>query len=94
LSVQWITTTLQTVKSKSLQHITIYPAFSIPETIEEAVHQEWQDLERMLVQFWTSHSIRLQVTARNEGKNPGDHVPSLLPELTKRGLVGPVEALP
>jgi len=49
LSVQWITTTLRTIESKNLRHITIHPTSA--GTIEEAVRQEWQDLDRLLVQF-------------------------------------------
>jgi len=92
LSVQWITMTLRTVESKTLRHITIQPTTA--DTIEETVHQEWQDLDRLLLQFWITHSIRPQVVYRvgRGGKDLRDHVPSLLPELTARGLVDLVEA--
>jgi len=88
-SVQWIATTLQTVKSKNLQRIIICQAIALPEEIEEAVYREWQDLDRLLVQFWASHLIRPRVTyvVGKGGKDLRDHVPSLLPELTRRGLV-------
>jgi len=82
--------TLQTVDSKNLKSITIKPHDPPPETIEEDVYQEWQDLDRVLVQFWTSHSIRPRVVYMprlGEGKDLGVDVPILLPELTKRGLV-------
>ena len=59
--LQWITMTLQTVKSENLQSITIYPQDPGPETVEEEAYQEWQDLDRLLVQFWTSPSIRPRV---------------------------------
>jgi len=92
-SVQWITTTLQTAESKTIRDITIYPFHSFPETIRGAVCQEWKDLDRVLVQFWTSHSIRPQVMyGASEGvKDMRDDIPSLLPELTRRGLVDLVE---
>jgi len=88
-SVQWITTTLQTIKSKSLQRILIRPFGTPPEAIEEEVHQQWQDLDRLLVQFWTSHSIRPQIMqgAGKEWNGLRDRLPGLLPELTRRGLV-------
>jgi len=94
LSVQWISTILRTVKSKSLQRISIYPFGSLPETVEEVIYQEWRDLDCLLVQFWISHSIRPRVTyVTQEGrKGPGDHAPSLLPELTSRELVDLVKA--
>ena len=86
--------TLQTVNSKYLQSITIEPHDSSPETVEEEVYQEWQDLDRVLVQFWTSHSIRPKVNyvPWTRGKDLGDDLPVLLPELTRRGLVDVVKA--
>jgi len=89
-TVRWITMTLQTVDSKTLQSITIDPHSAIPETVEEEVYQEWQDLDRLLVQFWTSHSIRPKVKyvpRWGEGRELRDDAQILLPELTKRGLV-------
>jgi hypothetical protein len=55
---------LQTVESKNLQQITIHYPTILTGTIEEAVHQaqEWQELDRLLVQFWTSRSIRPKIT--------------------------------
>ena len=84
-SVQWITMTLRTVKSKNLQFIGINPYDDGPQIISEADHQEWQVLDHLLVQFWTSHSIRPWVMYMEEDLK--DRVPSLLPELTRRGLV-------
>ena len=86
--------TLQTVGSGYLQSITIEPHDLPPETVEEEVYQEWHDLDRVLVQFWTSHSIRPRVVYMprlGEGKDLGVDVPILLPELTRRGLVDLVE---
>jgi len=93
---QWITTTLQTVKSKNLQHITINQTGPFPGTINEEVHQEWKDLDQLLVQFWSTHSIRPQVvyTVGNRGdglRDLRDWLPSLWPELTRRGLIDLVE---
>jgi len=92
-SVQWITTTLQTAESKNIRDITISLFYPFPETIRGAVCQEWEDLDRVLVQFWTSYSIRPQVmyAGRQGVKDLRDDVPSLLPELTRRGLVDLVE---
>jgi len=81
--------TLQTVKSRGIQHIDIYPM-----TIGEEVYPEWQDLDHLLVKLCTSHSIRPRVMyeAGRGGKILRDRVSSLLPELTRRGLVDLVEA--
>jgi len=92
--VQWITTTLRTIDSKNLQYICINSNNNIPRRISEAVRQEWQDLDHLLVQFWTSHSIRprLVYVAGKGEKNLRDKLPALLPELTRRGLVDLFEA--
>ena len=86
--------TLQTVDSKDLQSITIKPHDLPPKPVEEGVYQEWRDLDRTLVQFWTSHSIRPKVmyVPWMGQNNLGDGVPILLPELTRRGIVDVVEA--
>jgi len=90
-SVGWIVRALQTVKSKSIQFIGIYPPITLPE--REDVHREWQDLDNLLVQFWISHSIRprVQYTVGGGKKDLRGRFPSLLPELTRRGLVDLVE---
>ena len=96
-SIRWIITALQTVESEKLQRITIHLLTStLRKLIYSADHQEWQDLDHLLVQFWTSHSIRPQVMCDPDGggKDLRDHVLSLLPELTRRGLVDLVETPP
>ena len=96
-SVQWINTALRTVNSKDLQWIVLWPGITtFVNTIGETVHREWQELDHLLVQFWTSHSIRpLAIYDPVEGrKDMRDHAPSLLPELTRRGLLDLVEILP
>jgi hypothetical protein len=89
LDVQRITMALQTVQSEHLQQITIHSCGNFANPVEEAVRQAWQDLDRMLVQFWTSHSIRPKIT-HDAGKGQdywGVSVSRLLPVLTWRGLV-------
>ena len=88
-SIWWITTTLQTVKSKNLQDITTYLNSTLQATIGEEVHLEWQNLDQLLVQFWNTYLICPHVVnvVRNGGKDIRDCVLSLLLELTKRGLV-------
>ena len=57
------------------------------------VHRDWEDLDRLLAQFSTPHSIRTRVMYKlaDEGAVMKDRVPSLLPELSRRGLVDLVE---
>ena len=85
--------TLQTVKSENLQSITISPDRNVPTTIGEADRKGWNDLDMLLVQFWNTHSIRPRVMypAGRENEYTRDCVPSLLPELTRRGLVDMVQ---
>ena len=85
--------TLQTVKSQGIERIDVYPPDILQKTIGEAVYPEWQDLDCLLVQFWTSHSVRLRVVcvAGKRGGDLRDRVPSSLPELTRRRFVDLVE---
>ena len=88
---------LQTVESKNLRRITIrFYAITTQEPVEETVPQEWLDLDRLLVRFWTSHSIRPRLMyGSDEGqKDIENHTRCLLPELTRRGLVDLVEYTP
>jgi hypothetical protein len=85
---------LQTVQSKNLQQITINPYGIFPSKIGGKVRQEWQELDHMLLQFWTSHSIRprIKYNAGNAGDDDlGVLAPSLFPELTRRGAVDLIE---
>jgi hypothetical protein len=94
-TIRWITTALESIQSKNLQQITatIHPLATFGNPIEDTVRQEWQDLDRLLVQFWTSRSIRPKFTHETERGENGFRglAPSLLPELMRRGLVDLVE---
>jgi len=91
-SVQWITYALETTKTKNLQQITIRPYGASLENPEE-VHREWLDLDRLLVRFSTSRSIRPRAAYEPDGLglDLSDYASSLFPELTRRGLVDLVE---
>ena len=92
-NVRWIIMALQTVQSKSLQRITVRPHVAFRYSIEEVARQEWRDLDRLLVRFWTLRQIHLVVVARKWYPlgGLGDHAPSLLPELMQRGAVDLIE---
>ena len=90
-SVEWIATTTRTAKSKDLRQIRIRSNLASIDSIEGTARREWQDLDHLLVELWTSHSIRPNVrfkTCWREG-DPRDVAPSLLPELASR-VVGAV----
>ena len=83
--VQWISTTLRTVKPQNLRQIAINSRVPFVDPIEETVLQRWRDLDRLLVQLWTSHSILPSVTFPN--LNGRDVTSRLLPELTTEGAL-------
>ena len=93
-NVRRITMALQTVRSRNLQQVAIHLYATSAKLITEEVRQEWQDLDHLLLQLWTTHSIRPKITYK--GDKGGDDLrvsaPSLLPMLTRRGLVDLVES--
>ena len=92
-NAQRFATMLQTVKSENLRQITINPYCIHGELAKEMAQQGWQDLDRLLVQFWISHSIhpRIKCETGEQGDDLRALVPRLLPELTRAGLVDFVE---
>ena len=86
-SVLWVVMALQTVKSKNLQHITIHQVTGSYRSlgVEEGLLPEWQDLDRLLVQFWISHSIRPKLV--DSMTHLRGLTPTLFPESTRRGLI-------
>jgi hypothetical protein len=88
-NIQWITTALGTAKSEHLRHVTIRSSASFVDPIEETVRRAWQDLDHLLIRLWTSRSVRpeIEYEEKKEGNGLGQVTPSLLPELTGRGVV-------
>jgi hypothetical protein len=87
-NIQWITMALQSIESKSLRQIIIH-YYIFPNPDGETVHQAWRDLDRLLVQFWTSRAIRPKIKY-GAGERENDLkglASSLLPELTRRRVV-------
>ena len=86
---------IKTIKSKNLQQIAIfsYERTPLSAQIKEAVDREWQDLDHLLVQLWTSHSVRLKIMyRREEGEDEARGLAQrLLPELTRRGVIDVAE---
>ena len=97
---------LQTITSehKDFQQISIRfpndialdsPGANIREEIGEIVYEQWLDLDRILIRFWESHSIRSKITypyGLGDGpKEVMDCVSCLLPEIMKRGIADLVE---
>lgn len=84
---------LRTVKSRNLESITIAMDDNLPGTVDDEVHREWKNLDRLFVQFWTSHSIRPQVmnAAGWREESFKGNAQQLLPESMRRGIVDLVE---
>ena len=90
-NIQWITMALQSIESKNLQQIIIHCSSLFRNLIGETAHQAWRDLDRLLVQFWTSRAIRPKLEYEAGGDDLKGLVPSLLPELTRRQVVDLLE---
>ena len=72
--------TLQTIKTKNLRQITIYSYGCYNQW--EGVG-EWHDLDCLLVELWTSHAALPKFVCKDRLR---ELAPSLLPELTSRGV--------
>jgi len=91
--VGWITTALNTIRSKRLQKVSLEfdHYLVIGDAIWERGRQEWSDLDCLLVRFWYLNPLRLRVTYKPvEGMS--DHMAGLLPELMRRGIVELVQS--
>ena len=89
-SVKWVVMVLQTVKSKNLRQIRIHSRHvTFAKPIGETILQEWRNLDCLLVQLWTSHSIRPEFECGQTLGGGGliDLAPGLLPELTSKGAI-------
>ena len=93
-NIQWITVALRSIESKNLRQIILWCCFIFQNPVGEIIHQAWRDLDCLLVQFWTSCSIRPEIRywAGKEGDDLKGLAPSLLPELTRRRVVDLLEA--
>jgi hypothetical protein len=105
-SVKWVITTLKTTsKHRDLREISIYLPYSVATAGADADagriivgenFGEWLDLDRLLVEFWESSSIRPKVVCRTRagGERDTSHCVGyqlLLPEITRRGIIDLVE---
>jgi hypothetical protein len=91
LNIQWITTTLRMAKPTNLKNITITvtSGVSLVDPVGEAIRRDWQDLDHLLDQLWTSLSICPKIWYE-EGwvvENFGELVLTLLPKLASKGFV-------
>jgi hypothetical protein len=91
--IRWINATLKTAKSENLQKISIHFSTvllltNLVDPIDETICLEWQELDHLLVNLWTTRSVCLELTyeKRGGGIGLGVPVPKLLPELTRRGF--------
>ena len=103
-TVAWIIATLQTITPmhRDLQRISIhipfdflftnaYTAAKARRIIGDVIYKEWSDLDRFLVQFWESCSVRPKVTlgvsTREVKQNMRCCIECLFPETTKKGII-------
>jgi hypothetical protein len=99
--VEWVITTLQTItlEHRDLRQISIHlpdyltlavALINLRQTTGEAGFEEWLDLDRLLIQFWESRSIRPNVKSVTGG-GMRDCIGLLLPQITKRGVIDILE---
>ena len=88
-NAEWMSAVLRTAKSENLQQITIHFYTHAVHTVlrypaDAMTRLEWRDLDHLLVQLWTTRSIRPVFTYEERGGEA--QVPELLPELASRGV--------
>lgn len=91
--VRWIVKSLHSATSTNIENISIKlnarAVFADP--VEETTHRGWRDLDRLLIQLWTSRSVVPRITfaktrRRRQRNDLGQLAPNLLPGLADRGL--------
>ena len=86
---------LRTAEPQNLRHVLLeLPRhLGTGDAIWEPVRREWLELDCLLVQLWTSHSLRSTVMygPGEGGRDLRDLVARLLPELTRGGIFDLVE---
>jgi hypothetical protein len=91
-------TALQTVtpQHQDFRQFTIHIPYYLTLPGAGANVRQWLDLDRLLVQFWKSHSLRPKVVwiSRERECDPTDRLGSLLPGITERGILDLVEHAP
>ena len=101
LNIEWIIMALQTItpEHRDLRQITINVSdCSSPlrrdedhkKRIGEAIRGQWLALDRLLVEFWESRSVRPSLVRKRTtilSRGIRDGCEYLLPELTGRGIV-------
>ncbi|KAF9789320.1 hypothetical protein BJ322DRAFT_1105182 [Thelephora terrestris] len=94
----WTTVALKTITSKHTQFkkVSIFIPVVDPALLGEAIGffgktflDRWMDFDRVLVQLWESHAIHTQAIylTEQQEKEARDFIGSLLPEMTRRGIV-------
>jgi glutamate mutase epsilon subunit len=89
----WAVSALKTITSnhRDFRRISIYFPFSAKDMFDQDTYNQWRYLDRILVQLWESHAIRVNpIFSAVEEKRKGvsEWVGTLLPEAKKRGMIG------
>ena len=101
-SAEWITMALRTItpEHQDFRRITIHIPFYLTffgagarQSLGETAFRQWLDLDRILVRIWDSRAIRPNVGCVRLGQRRESTklcIGSLLPEITKRGIIDPL----
>jgi len=95
-NVKWISKALHTARSGNLQHISLElprRCRAVRDVTWETVHQEWAELDHLLVEFCASRLLRPKVIYEpgKLGEEMRDRATRLLPELARRGIIDLVQ---
>ena len=94
--MEWITPALETITSghRDLQQISVI-VDRVYVLVNANLGAGWPDLDRLLVRFWESRSIRTKFAGRDDPRDGVGGVMGLakrlLPESTRRGIIDPRE---
>ena len=65
------------------------------QTTREKIHREWVDLDRLLIQFWESRTVRPRIICQvgeKQKKPMWERIGDLLPGVTERGITELVDS--
>ena len=88
----WISQALRTIKSKSIEQVSL----DISLEVFWGAPRAWLDLDSLLVQLWDLHSLRIKITHESPGSSAygREKVERLLPQVIGRRVAEVVGRLP
>jgi hypothetical protein len=90
--IEWVVRALQTItpEHRKLRQVTIRVSGNSRQAIDQVNSHQWLDLDRLLVQFWDSGTVRVKLVTK-AGWGSGYHLARLLPEIMGKKTLDLVE---